>query len=70
MGIGGAALSPARLGEVDELARVAGIHPTPACVVDIHPTPACAVGEAAKIGEIAKRATLEKWQVDPKGLAR
>lgn len=60
MGIGGAAISPARLGEVDELARV----------VDIHPAPACVVGEAAKIGEIAKRATLEKWQVDPKGLAR
>jgi hypothetical protein len=28
------------------------------------------VGEATKIGEIAKRGTLEKWQVDPEGLAR
>jgi hypothetical protein len=28
------------------------------------------VGEAAKIGEIAKRGTLEKWQVDPERLAR
>ena len=27
-------------------------------------------GEAAKIGEIVKRGTLEKWQVDPEGLAR